>query len=121
VYVSNGRSKMVLFGGSFTEKHWIFLALEKCTRSQCPARALVATRSDLFLSNKWLFLRWPTTTIVWPRCWELNSLWLCTVHLFTFMGGDGGETKQCTLNVLSTDRAPTPPSPPPLALICGTL
>jgi hypothetical protein len=59
--------KMVLLGGSFTGKTlWIFLELEKCTCSQCPARALVA-RSDCFWALKWLFLHWPTTTIVWPQ------------------------------------------------------
>jgi hypothetical protein len=40
----------------------------------------------------------------WPRWWELNSLSLCPVHLFRFMGKDGRETKQCTLDVLSTHR-----------------
>jgi hypothetical protein len=27
----------------------------------------------------------------WHRCWELNSLSLCTIHLFRFMCEDGGE------------------------------
>jgi hypothetical protein len=41
----------------------------------------------------------------WPRCWELNSLSLLTVHLFRFMGGgDGRATKECTLDVLNTNK-----------------
>ncbi len=33
---------------------------------------------------------------------ESNSrLSICTFHLFTFMGGDGGETKQCTPDMLN--------------------
>jgi len=39
-----------------------------------------------------------------PRRWELNSLSLCTIHLFRFRGAEGGETKQRTLDVLDSDR-----------------
>jgi hypothetical protein len=44
-----------------------------------------------------------------PRWWELNSLSLISfgkVHLFRFMGGVGivGETEECTLDVINTDR-----------------
>jgi len=39
-----------------------------------------------------------------PQGWELNSHAHCTVHLFKFVTGDGGEIKECTLDVLNIDR-----------------
>ncbi len=39
------------------------------------------------------------------KWWEWSRLSLCKVHLFGFtMGGDGGEPKQDTLDVIYTDR-----------------
>jgi hypothetical protein len=35
---------------------------------------------------------------------ELNSLSSFAVHVFRFMAGEGGQTKQVTLDVLNTDR-----------------
>jgi hypothetical protein len=48
---------------------------------------------------------WPTTTIrADDESYIVSHFEIFTVHLFWFMGGDGGETKQCTLDVTNRDR-----------------
>lgn len=73
---------------------WCFFGLVKvCTHS------FHVTWNELFLIGQ---LQWLL------RSWELNSLLLCTVYLFRFMGVYGVGTKRCALNVVNTDRGLTP-------------
>ncbi len=59
-------------------------------------------------SKKWVFLSNDSFSLAnyndWPKWGESNSQSLCTVRLLRCMGGDGGESKQCTLDVLNTHR-----------------
>ncbi len=48
--------------------------------------------------------QWPSTINDWPMWWEYNSLSAFTVHVFRFMAGEEGQTKQGTLDVLNADR-----------------
>ncbi len=58
------------------------------------------SRKWVSLSNKWMFLINQLQWLAQVRLWELNSLSFCVVHLFRFMGEDGRETKQWTLDLL---------------------
>jgi hypothetical protein len=78
----------------YSKTLWCFFGLVKvCVHS------FHVTWNELFLIGQlqWL-LRW----------WELNSLSLCTVSLFRFMGVDGVGTKRCARNVVNTERGLTP-------------
>jgi hypothetical protein len=59
-------------------------------------------------SRTWLFLSNDSFSLAnyndWPEWRESNSHSFCTVHVLRFMGGDGGESKQCTPDALNTDR-----------------
>jgi len=73
---------------------WVFFGLVKMH---------ILAKCSSIRSRKWLFLIGGNYND-WPRWWELNSLSLCTVHLCRFIGKDGGDTKQCTRDVLRTYR-----------------
>jgi hypothetical protein len=83
------------FPWRFAEEHYETVGgLEKCTFYKGPPTGLVAG-NDCFSLAKYND---------WPMWWELNSLSLCRVHLFRFLDRDGGETKQCTPDVINCDR-----------------
>jgi hypothetical protein len=88
------------FAETHSQRPW---GLKKCTCYRGPPRAPVAWNDCFSLANY----------NDWPRWWELNSLSLSTTDLFRFMGGDGGETKPCTLDVLNNDTGL------PVVPICG--
>lgn len=77
---------IILFGWIFFENSWIFFGLIKM-------HMLVCCTLQMHMFLEMIISYWPTTTIG-----------LHTIHLFMFMGRDMGETKQCTLDLLNTDK-----------------
>jgi hypothetical protein len=71
--------------------------------SHWPSKS-TCSRKWVSFSNKWMFLINQLQWLAQVRWWELNSLSFCIVHLFRFMGEDGRETKQWSLDVLNIAR-----------------
>jgi len=71
--------------------------------SHWPSKS-TCSRKWVSLSNKWMFLINQLQWLAQVRWWELNSLSFCIVHLFRFMGEDGRQTRQWSLDVLNIAR-----------------
>jgi hypothetical protein len=96
--IHNCRNKVaftVLLDENIGQKlSWVFFGLVKMH---------ILAKCSSIRSRKWLFLIGGNYND-WPRWWELNSVSLCKLHLCRFIGKDGGDTKQCTQDVLRTYR-----------------